>query len=181
MTRWIRRLTTVCLMAAVGATLAADPPAKPPLAGRDLVGAWRLVSIDVQGPSGPESDPFYGRGTQGLIIYDAAGWFSVQFMGADRLNVEVPAKRPDPAPGAGAERKAAALDSYYAYYGTWEFDPSTSTVIHHSKGALYPAETGVTYRQRVDIVGSRMTFTRRQGDADHPSVQTKTWEHVPPL
>jgi len=181
MTLWIRQLMFVGLMAVVGATRAAEPPPKSSLAGSDLVGAWRLVSIDVQGSSGPELDPFYGRGTQGLIIYDASGWFSVQFMGTDRPAVGVPAKRPDPAPSAGAEQKAAALDSYYAYYGTWEFDRATSTVIHHSKGALYPSETGVTYRQRVDIAGSRMTFTRSQGDSEHRSVQTKTWERVPPL
>lgn len=176
MRTWIPRLVVFCAIVTACASCASAPPPKPALTGRELVGAWRLVSIDVAGPSGPELDPFYGRGTQGLIIYDASGWFSVQFMGAGRPTVDVPAQRPDPAADAGP--KAAALDSYYAYYGTWEFDAATSTVIHHSMGALYPAETGVTYRQRVDIVGSRMTFTRSQGDAAHRRVQTKTWERV---
>lgn len=179
MTTWIRRVAVACLWA-IASTASSAEPSKPTLAARDLIGAWRLVSIELQGPTGAELDPFYGRGTQGLIIYDASGWFSVQFMGADRPAVDVPATRSGLASSADAQRKAAALDSYYAYYGTWEFDAATSTVIHHSKGALYPAETGVTYRQRVDIVGSRMTFTRSQGDAEYRRVQTKTWERVPP-
>jgi len=175
----MRLLAAACLLAALGRTPAADSDPAPPTTGRDLVGAWRLVSIDVQGPSGPELDPFYGEGTQGLLIYDATGWFSVQFMGAARPKLEVPDTRPERTADTHTAIKAAALDSYYAYYGTWEFDPSTSTVTHHSKGALYPDETGATYRQHVEVKGVTMTFRRSQGDRNHPTIQIKTWEKLP--
>jgi hypothetical protein len=146
---------------------------------QDLVGAWRLVDIEVQGPTGREIDPFYRSASRGLLIYDASGWFSVQIEGSDRPAVEVPPVRPAPEERASIARiKATALDSYYAYYGTWSFDPATSTVTHHAKGALYPAEDGAIYAQHVEIAGHRMNFTRTQSVAGRTTVQTKRWERV---
>ncbi len=77
-----------------------------------------------------------------------------------------------------ARLKATVLDSYYAYYGTWSFDPGTSTVTHHAKGALYPVEDNATYPQHVEVVGKRMSFTRTQTVAGQSTVQTKRWERV---
>ena len=138
---------------------------------QDLIGAWRLVAIDVRGPNGREPDPFYGNDSRGLLIYDASGWFSVQIEGADRPPVKVPAARPVPTP---SESDSKALNSYYAYFGTWSFDPTTSTVTHHAKGALYPSEDAAVYPQHVEVVGRRMTFSRTQNG----KIQTKVWERV---
>ena len=146
---------------------------------QDLVGAWRLVDIEVEGPAGREVDPFYGTGSRGLLIYDASGWFSVQIEGSGRPALPVPSVRPVPKQSESAARlKTAVLDSYYAYYGTWSFDPGTSTVTHHAKGALYPGEDEAIYPQHVEVVGRRMTFTRTQNVAGHTTVQTKRWERV---
>ena len=147
---------------------------------QDLVGTWRLVDIDVEGPAGREVDPFYGSGSRGLLIYDASGWFSVQIEDADRPAVQVPSVRPEVSPSdSTALAKAMALDSYYAYFGTWTFDPATSTMTHHAQGALYPAEDSATYSQHVEVVGNHMSFTRTQTVAGRQTVQTKRWERVP--
>jgi hypothetical protein len=144
-----------------------------------LVGAWRLVDIEVAGPAGREVDPFYGSGSRGLLIYDASGWFSVQIEGAGRPAVPVPSVRPASEQSeSDARLKAAVLDSYYAYYGTWSFDQGAATVTHHAKGALYPGEDEATYPQHVEVVGRRMIFTRTQDVAGHLTVQTKRWERV---
>ena len=146
---------------------------------QDLIGAWRLVGIDLEGPAGREPDPFYGNGSRGLLIYDASGWFSVQIEGAARPAVPIPSVRPAVEQSDSIARlKATVLDSYYAYYGTWSFDPATSTVTHHAKGALYPDENNATYLQHVEVVGKRMSFTRTQTVAGHSTVQTKRWERV---
>jgi hypothetical protein len=145
----------------------------------DLLGAWRLVRIDVRGPQGAEPDPFYGTGSEGLLVYDPSGWFSVQIMSGPRPRLEVPAARPERPGGGAAVAKEAALDTYYAYYGSWSFDPATSTVTHHAFGALYPSEQGATYAQRVQVDGRRMTFTRSQGVPPHQTIQTKVWERIP--
>jgi hypothetical protein len=164
---------------AVSALCAADGGRAPRMTQQDLIGPWRLVGIEVQGPAGRELDPFYGTGSRGLLIYDASGWFSVQIEGAGRPAVQVPAVRPAPDQSESTARlKAAVLDSYYAYYGTWSFDPVTSTVTHHAKGALYPGEDEATYAQHVEIVGRRMIFSRTQNVAGHVTVQTKRWERV---
>ncbi len=136
---------------------------------QDLVGTWRLVDIEVQGPNGREADPFYGNGSHGLLIYDASGWFSVQIEGADRPPLKVPPTRP-----TASNTDSKALNSYYAYFGTWSFDPATSTVTHYAKGALYPSEDAAIYPQHVEVVGRRMTFSRAQNG----KIQKKLWERV---
>jgi Lipocalin-like domain len=164
---------------AVSALCAADGGHSSRTTQQDLIGAWRLLNIEVDGPAGREVDPFYGSGSRGLVIYDASGWFSVQIEGSGRPAVQVPSVRPAPQQSESTARaNAAVLDSYYAYYGTWSFDPVTSTVTHHAKGALYPSEDEATYPQQVEIVGRRMTFTRTQTVAGHSTVQTKRWERV---
>jgi hypothetical protein len=44
--------------------------------------------------------------------------------------------------GARAAEKVTANDGYYAYFGTWTVNPSSSTVTHHIQQSLYPGERG---------------------------------------
>lgn len=164
---------------AVSALCAADAGRSPQITQHDLVGAWRLVDIEVEGPGGREVDPFYGNGSRGLLIYDASGWFSVQIEGSGRPVLQVPSVRPASKQSESTARlNTAVLDSYYAYYGTWSFDQATSTVTHHAEGALYSSEDGATYAQHVEIVGRRMIFARTQNVAGHVTVQRKRWERL---
>jgi hypothetical protein len=164
---------------ALSALCVADAGGSSRMTQQDLIGAWRLVDIEVEGPAGREADPFYGSGSRGLMIYDASGWFSVQIEGSGRPSVQVPSARPVSGQSESTARlKAAALDSYYAYYGTWTFDQATSTVTHHAEGAVYPSEDGANYAQHVEVVGRQMIFTRQQNVAGHSTVQTKRWERV---
>jgi hypothetical protein len=169
----------VLAMLAAGALCAADAGHSGRTTRGDLIGAWRLVDIQIQGPAGREADPFYGSGSRGLLIYDASGWFSVQIEGSGRPALPIPAVRPAAEPDDSTARlKATVLDSYYAYYGTWSFDPATSTLTHHAKGALYPVEDNAIYPQHVEVAGNRMSFTRTQNVAGQVTVQTKRWERV---
>ena len=151
---------------------AAPDPAGMPLRSREqLIGAWRLVGIEYRDRSGPAVDPFYQPGSIGLIIYDSSGWMSVHIAAPHRRAWEVPASRlPSDAAGQDTGSKAAAFDSYYAYYGTWDFDPAKSVVTHHVTSSLIPAETGLDYgseshtRKRTpDLYRTQ----RRAGIADH--------------
>jgi hypothetical protein len=167
------------MMLAVGTLCTADAGAGRRTIRQDLIGAWRLVDIDIEGPAGREADPFYGNGTRGLLIYDASGWFSVQIEGSGRPAIQIPSVRPVAGQSDSTARlKATVLDSYYAYYGTWSFDPATSIVTHHARGALYPTEDDATYPQHVEVVGKSMSFTRTQNIAGHSTVQTKRWERI---
>jgi hypothetical protein len=177
MTSLLRRIfLPVIWWALLGtAAAAAAPPTRA-----SLIGAWRLVGIDYRGPHGRLEDPFYHRGSTGLLVYDESGMMSVQIAGANRAVTRVPAARPEApaATGDDARARAAAFDSYYAYFGTWEFDAAGATVVHHVERALIPSEDGVSYSQQVGFEDGRLVMTNRHRESDGEYVRTKTWERI---
>ncbi len=44
---------------------------------------------------------------------------------------------------ATTEEKAAAFDSYNAYYGTYTVDAKAGTITHHLEGSLIPGREGI--------------------------------------
>jgi Lipocalin-like domain len=176
--RWLSLLALICLSSAP--YLATPQPGRAPHATRQqLIGAWQLVSIQILGPNGAMPDPFYGADPSGFLVYDASGWMSVQIVGQHRPAMDAAASRPTPTdPAETARLKAAVLDSYYAYYGTWEFDEATSMVTHHLKSSLIPGESGKSYSQTVSLEGGELIFTTRRDQAGGPTVQKKVWKRV---
>ena len=160
--------------------LAVAEPAHAPHATRhDLIGAWRLVSIQITGPAGPMTDPFYNADPTGILFYQASGWMSVQIVGQPRPAMEAEASRPPRTETAeDAQRKAAVLDTYYAYFGTWDYDEATSTVTHHIKSSLIPGESGMSYSQSVTLQGENLIFTSRREVAGVATVQKKVWRRI---
>lgn len=129
----MRRITCFLILvalAAVGAT-----PQQSKLANR-FVGAWRLVSVEGNPPGLPD---FYDRPT-GMLVYSASGQVIVQ--------IAAKADRKPFAPfnqgrrSAGTEEKAAAFDSYTAYYGTYTVDEHAGTVTHHIEDYSVPGRRG---------------------------------------
>ena len=145
---------------------------------QELIGMWRLACIGLRGPDGVLSDPFYQAGSIGLLVYDAAGTMSVQIAGPNRPAAALPSSRVRPAGGHEARVKAAAFDSYYAYFGTWTYDVANSTVTHHVESSLLPAEIGVDYAQEVAIDGDRLIFTNHDPGHGHPTTRTKLWRRA---
>jgi hypothetical protein len=174
-------VTLVILGAPVFAASGGEPTTPMPHPQReDLVGTWRLLSIDILAAGQSRSDPFYGANCAGLLIYDASGAMSVQIVGHPRVSMPTPSVRGpigagDERRSADAQRARAVLATYYAYFGTWEYDAPTGVVTHHVTGSLYPDETGVSYDQQVTLTGDRMTFTVRGADE---SWHRKVWQRV---
>jgi hypothetical protein len=166
------------LAAIAGVSSAASGASASHLERSDLVGAWRLVGMSYSGPDG-RVDPFYQPGSTGILIYDASGWMSVQIGAPRRAPFEVPSARiGKPADEGRAQLEAAAFDSYYAYFGTWDLDEHSSLVTHHVVSALIPAEVGLDYSQAVTLAGGRLVFTTHTGSSGREVVRTKTWERV---
>jgi hypothetical protein len=164
----------VCLWAYIAPALAdAHTPTR-----QELVGMWRLLSIDLSGVDGHLTDPFYQANSSGVIVYDASGSMSVQIAGPHRIAAALPTSRLHPATGAEAVAKAGAFDSYYAYFGTWTYDAAASAVTHHVESSLLPAEIGVDYVQEVSVEGDRLTFTNRDPNHGKPTVRIKIWQRV---
>jgi hypothetical protein len=148
-----------------------------PIKRDQLIGAWRLVSMDYRGPDNASVDPFYQPDSTGLIIYDASGWMSVHIVGPHRQAWKVPVSRQAGSPQDGA-LKSAAFDSYYAYFGTWDLDEPRSVVTHHVISALLPAEEGQSYAQQIALENGRLVFTTRTGPEGRQIVRHKIWERV---
>jgi tetratricopeptide (TPR) repeat protein len=146
---------------------------------QDLIGAWRLISIQVIGPNGTADDPFYNADPTGILIYDASGWMSVQIAGQPRPAMDAAASRPARADKPeDARLKAAVLDTYYAYSGTWHYDEAASTVTHHIESSLISGESGKSYTQAVALDGGNMIFTTRREAAGGATIQKKIWTRI---
>jgi hypothetical protein len=172
----VRALFVLCLLC-----LHAPLGAAEPVTRARLIGAWRLVGMDYSGPNGSTVDPFYQKGSTGMLIYDASGWMSVHIVGPNRRAWDIPAARATGASDAAETTlKGAAFDTYYTYFGTWEFDAQTGVVTHRVASALIPAETGLSYAQSVALEGGRLIFTTRVGKKGAETVRRKIWARVDP-
>jgi len=150
-----------------------------PVTRDQLIGAWRLVALEYVGPDRSKVDPFYQRDSTGLIVYDPSGWMSVHIVGPHRQAWKVPVSRlPTTGTPEDSALKAAAFDTYYAYFGTWSLDEARSVVTHHVISALLPAEEGQDYGQQISLDNGRLVFTNRSGPAGRETVRRKVWERV---
>jgi hypothetical protein len=171
-------LLSIMLLCAPRGEAMPEPAGPQHMTRQQLVGAWRLVSIELTGPQGRLADPFYQPESMGIIIYDAAGWMSVQISAPHRTAWEVPASRSAAAVMQNARLKAQAFDTYYSYYGTWDYDEAKSAVTHHVKSSVVPAESGLDYTQTVTLVGGRLTFSVRGKSHGEDTVRKKVWERI---
>jgi len=145
------------------------------------LGLWQLVRIDYSGPHGPLKDPVFGPNPSGTIIYDSSGWMSVQIVTANRPRLGNPGTRlsslntPEE-----AQLKATALDSYYAYFGTWTYDSGKSTITHHLVASLLlPDETGLDYRREVQFDGAHLSLIVHGQSGGEARTRTLVWERLP--
>ena len=145
-----------------------------------LVGAWRLVSVETTRPDGEVIYPFYGRHPQGLLVYDRSGWMSVQIVSDPKPKVPLSSSREGFLAATPAE-KVTAVDGYYAYFGTWTVDPSGSTVTHHIRESLYPGERGEEGVRRLSLEGNRLTLAASAHEMGEDHQRRLVWERVSPL
>src|SRR5260370_27052930 len=112
--------------------LGATSAALQPELSRKFVGSWRLISIEGHPPGRTN---VFDRPT-GLLMYDPSGRMSVQIV--------VKADRKPFAPltkgllTATTEEKAAAFESYAAYFGTFTIDAHPAPLTHHLQPHLLP-------------------------------------------
>ena len=76
--------------------------------------------------------------------------------------------------------KSAAIDGYYAYYGTWTVDESASTVTHHIRQSLMPGERDQDGVRGVSLQGNRLTLTAKAHEMGEDHQRRLVWERVTP-
>jgi hypothetical protein len=145
---------------------------------QQLLGTWRLVSIETIRPNGEVVYPFYGKRPEGLLMYDRSGWMSVQIVSDPKPTVPTASSREGFLASKPAE-KVSAIDGYYAYCGTWSVDESASTVTHHIQQSLGPGERNEDVVRKLSIDGNRLTLLAKTHEAGEDRLRRLVWERVP--
>lgn len=126
--------------------------------GDALVGTWRVEEIRDTDAAGKVTYP-YGEHPIGYIVYDPTGHVHVQVM---RTPAPPPFASGDDGAGSDAEVRAAYL-GYAAYFGTYDVDARTGTVVHRVEGSLMPGYNGTDQPRPFKVQGDELAI---EGDSD---------------
>lgn len=138
-----------------------------------LVGAWNLVSLYAQDPSGQTGYPF-GRNAQGRLIYEPNGRMAVQLMNPNRPRFA----SGDPLLTSEAEVRAA-FDGYAAYYGSYSVDQGERIIVHHVEAALMPNWVGTDQVRHFGFQGNCLTLKGPLVRGGVQEVVSLVWERLP--
>ncbi|MGB2897990.1 MAG: lipocalin-like domain-containing protein [Candidatus Acidiferrum sp.] len=122
-----------------------------------FVGAWRLVSLEAQGPDGK----IHRADSTGMFVFTRDGHASVQVM--DR--------NPQPRAHAGLEQYSQS--GYEATFGAYEIDERAHTFIFHVDGALVRTLIGKDLPRSFEFSGKQLIVKSTRPD-EHWKV---IWEH----
>ena len=145
-------LAVLSLMCISTAASAQSNGATASTAKQQIVGTWRLVSIEdtaADGTSGPDSR--FGPHAKGYLMYEADGHMCAEIMRPDRAFSD--AAHPT------EKEKADAYDGFIGYCGTYDFNADETTVTHHPDVAMVPPYVGTLQPRPFRLVGDRLIIT----------------------
>ncbi len=118
-----------------------------------FVGVWKLVSCESKDQITGEVRYPYGAKPIGRITYDAAGRMSAQLMDSERRVIGGSSSRGSAAAirEASPEDMRDILAGFTAYFGTFDIDASSRTVIHHVQAHLIPSWVGTDLRRTYEF------------------------------
>jgi hypothetical protein len=118
----------------------------------DFFGTWKLISSEFRSSNGQVTYPF-GQNAIGLLMYDAAGYMSVQLMRADRPIF----KSGDVSKGTPAELKTA-FEGLITYFGIYEINEKEGTITHQIKNSSFPNFAGTSQTRFFQFSDNRLTL-----------------------
>jgi Lipocalin-like domain len=127
---------------------------------KQLIGAWRVMSLGSRPNGKSEWIPDYGPHPTGYIQYDANGRMSVQFCGDPPTKKFASGDDLKPTPD---EAKEVYLN-YVAYFGTYTVDEQKSVVTHHVQGSLLPGYNHTDQLRPFTLDGDRLTIAGKDAD-----------------
>ena len=175
----MKRFLWLVLLPAIALGQTQTPSSPAQSMTKQFIGAWRLVSVQTVRANGEVIFPFYGKHPEGILIYDASGWMSVQIVSDPKPTMPAADSRGTFLTAPAAD-KVKAIDGYYAYYGSWTVDVSASTVTHHIRESLYPGERGKDFVRKFTFEGNRLTLMAQVHEMGEDHVRHLVWERVPP-
>lgn len=130
------------------ATLGASSASAP--AKQGVVGAWFLVSFDVDEKNGPRK-PRFGPEPVGYLIYSADARMAAVLGGTDRPELRSPAGS-----AASEEARSQSLLNFLAYAGRYEV--RGDRVFHHVEVSVFTNLIGTTLERQFTIEGDQLTI-----------------------
>ena len=134
----------VCMMVITGGASAQT--------AKDLVGAWTIVSITVEG-DGKKSEPL-GPNPIGTQIYDSSGRFASMVMRSD-----LPKVASNNRATSTPEESQKIAHGSLAYYGTYTVNEAEKSLTMQMEGATFPNWIGTAHRRLYAISGDTLTIT----------------------
>ena len=138
-----------------------------------VVGAWKLISFQVERSDGHITHPF-GEDAIGAITYSESGRFTAQIMRRGRPQLAAG----DPAQGTPEEIKSNH-EGIVSYFGLYDFDAANSVITHNVEGAWFPNFEGQALKRFFELSGDRLrlsTLPLKFGGSE--VVGTVVWERA---
>jgi hypothetical protein len=170
---WLLAVVSLTLSAlAVSSAISAET--SPPGANQ-LVGTWKLVSIEERDASGKLVVPLdFGPEPVGILTYDASGHMSAQAMRRGR-----PRLASEDVHRATPEEAKTAFTGYAAYFGTYEVNEREGIVIHHVEASLLPNWEGGEQRRKFTLSGDKLILEPPPFKANGEKRSRRlTWQRV---
>ncbi len=151
-------LASLVLLLSISAPVrGADPTAGAPGSTvgplqKQLIGFWKLVSLErKEDPEGEWGRP-YGDNPKGCFYYGEKGQLSVQIM---RVPAAPPFASEDYSQGTCDEVKAVYF-GYIALFGTYTVDETKRIVVQHIEGSILPHLVGEDMIRTLEFTGNRL-------------------------
>lgn len=140
-------------------------------AAYSLVGTWSAQAEETIDSAGRTiaSNP-----ATGVLVYTAEGRMAVQIVVLPRPVVPAVPEGPGNVNAWDAGQVRKVIETYDAYFGTYEADEVNHTVTHHVQGELRPNLDGAAFRRRYQINGDRLTLS----STDPRETWRVVWERV---
>src|SRR5260221_2938527 len=122
---------------------------------KKFIGVWKLVSgVAKHEVTGAMRYP-WGKNPVGRVSYDESGRVFAQLMNPGRRSIGGAANRGAASAigTASAEEMREMLTGFNAYFGTFDIDEPSKTVMHHLQSALIPSWVGTDQRRQYEFSG----------------------------
>jgi Lipocalin-like domain len=146
----VSRRGIIELAASFGVLAAIGKAAPAGAAGGGIVGAWSLVSFDVD-EKGNAAKPRFGPDPVGYLIYSADARMSAVLAGTHRPPLDSPSGK-----STSEEARSQALLNFLAYAGRYEV--RGDRVFHHVEVSVFTNLMGATLERQFKIENDTLTI-----------------------
>lgn len=131
-----------------------------------FLGSWKLISAEYRGAT-QIAYPF-GTDPVGLLIYDPAGWMSVQIMRRDYGQEVI-------TPNHSDKKNRASFNGYLGYFGTYEFDEKNAQAFHRVTGSTLSHWVGSVQQRSYEFVDEKLIFSSPATSKGEEIMAVLTW------